>query len=144
MPLGKPEDHPALVSPAMLSWARENAGFSSVQEASKSTGFAATTLNAWESGRAKPWVSQARKLAEKYDVPLAFFYLKEPPDENVDHPEHYTANGIEAIDVIDAFGLGFNLGNVVKYVLRADRKGERLEDLRKAVWYLAREIERRE
>jgi DNA-binding NtrC family response regulator len=58
----------------------------------------------------------------------------------VDHPPHYQANGIEAIDVIEAFGLGFRLGNAVKYILRGGRKGPRTEDLRKARWYLDREI----
>lgn len=59
----------------------------------------------------------------------------------VNHPSHYKApNGIEAIDVIEGFGLGFRLGNLVKYVLRKDRKGAPLQDLRKARWYLNREI----
>lgn len=62
----------------------------------------------------------------------------------VDHPPHYQANGVEAMDVIEAFGLGFCLGNVVKYVLRAERKGAPLVDLKKAQWYLGREIARRE
>jgi hypothetical protein len=62
--------------------------------------------------------------------------------DRVNHPRHYQANGIESIDVIEAFGLGFHLGNVVKYVLRSDRKGKRTEDLKKAAWYLQREIER--
>jgi hypothetical protein len=62
--------------------------------------------------------------------------------EAVDHPQHYKRGGIEVIDVIEAFELGFCLGNTVKYLLRAGRKGDRLEDLRKAAWYLQREIER--
>lgn len=56
------------------------------------------------------------------------------------NPDHYKRNGMEAIDVIEAFGLDFYLGNVTKYVLRAGRKGEALEDLRKAYWYLGRKI----
>lgn len=63
---------------------------------------------------------------------------------SVDHPPHYQANGVEAMDVIEAFGLGFCLGNVVKYVLRSERKGAPLVDLKKALWYLDREIQRRE
>jgi hypothetical protein len=55
-------------------------------------------------------------------------------------PAHYKAGGIEAIDVIEAFGLGFRLGNCIKYILRAGRKGPSLEDLKKARWYLDREI----
>jgi hypothetical protein len=64
--------------------------------------------------------------------------------EAVDHPAHYQANGLEAIDVIEAFALGFNLGNATKYVLRAGRKGDAVEDLKKARWYLDREIANRE
>lgn len=60
----------------------------------------------------------------------------------VDHPAHYKARGIEAIDVIEAFGLNFRLGNTVKYILRAGRKGATVEDLKKARWYLDREIEK--
>jgi hypothetical protein len=60
----------------------------------------------------------------------------------VNHPPHYQSKaGIEVIDVIEAFNLGFNLGNTVKYVLRAGSKGERLKDLRKGMWYLQREID---
>lgn len=59
----------------------------------------------------------------------------------VNHPPHYkSGNGLEAIDVIEGFGLGFHLGNVVKYVLRAGRKDEERQDLRKARWYLDRRI----
>ena len=62
----------------------------------------------------------------------------------VDHPAYYqSASGVEVIDVIDAFDLGFCLGNAVKYILRAGRKGDAIEDLRKAQWYLTREIEKR-
>jgi len=60
----------------------------------------------------------------------------------INNPEHYQANGIEAIDVIEAYGLNFNLGNVIKYILRADKKGNKKQDLEKAQWYLKREIEK--
>ena len=63
--------------------------------------------------------------------------------EAVNHPAHYGGadNPYEAIKVIEAWGLGFNLGNTVKYVSRAGKKGDtRLEDLKKARWYLDREI----
>ena len=58
----------------------------------------------------------------------------------VNNPTHYTAGGIETIDFIEAKKLGYNLGNVVKYITRAEHKGNKLEDLRKAQWYLTREI----
>ena len=60
----------------------------------------------------------------------------------VNHPPHYKAGGIETIDFIEAKGLGYHLGNVVKYVSRADHKGNKLEDLKKAQWYLSRAIEK--
>lgn len=60
----------------------------------------------------------------------------------VNHPPHYKAGGIETIDFIEAKELGYHLGNVVKYVSRADHKGNKLEDLKKAQWYLARAIEK--
>ena len=65
--------------------------------------------------------------------------------EAVNHPSYYKTGGIEAIDAIEAWELGFNLGNVVKYIARAGHKtADGLRDLKKAEWYLSREIERRE
>lgn len=63
--------------------------------------------------------------------------------DSVVHPRHYNVGGIEVIDAIEAWGLGFCLGNVVKYVARADHKGFPVVDLEKARWYLDREITRR-
>jgi hypothetical protein len=61
--------------------------------------------------------------------------------EQVDHPDHYQSKeGLESIDVIEAFELGFNLGNAVKYLLRANKKGNKEIDLRKAIWYIEREL----
>lgn len=65
------------------------------------------------------------------------------PVDLVNHPPHYTKGGIETIDFIEAKGLGYRLGNVVKYVVRADEKGSALQDLQKARWYLDREIQKR-
>ena len=58
----------------------------------------------------------------------------------VNHPPHYKMGGIETIDFIEAKQFGYNLGNVVKYISRADLKGSHYEDLLKARWYLNREI----
>ena len=66
--------------------------------------------------------------------------LIEPQADNVNHPAHYKVGGIETIDFIEAKGLSYHLGNVVKYIARADSKGNRKEDLLKAQWYLNREI----
>lgn len=64
----------------------------------------------------------------------------------VDHPAHYGGadNPYEAIKVIEAWDLGFCLGNTVKYISRAGKKGDVVEDLKKARWYLDREISRYE
>ena len=68
--------------------------------------------------------------------------------EHVNHPVHYggAANVYEAIKVIDAWNLGFSLGNTVKYISRAGKKNKdkELEDLRKAAWYLQHHIEQLE
>jgi len=65
------------------------------------------------------------------------------PEEEVNHPPHYTVGGIETIDFIEAKQLNFNLGNVVKYLSRAGEKdSDPLQDLQKARWYLNREIAR--
>jgi hypothetical protein len=60
--------------------------------------------------------------------------------DNVNHPAHYKVGGVETIDFIEAKGLNYNLGNVVKYITRAEHKGNLREDLLKARWYLEREI----
>jgi translation initiation factor 2B subunit (eIF-2B alpha/beta/delta family) len=62
----------------------------------------------------------------------------------IDHPDHYGGkeNTYEAIKVIEAYNLNFSLGNVIKYVLRAGKKSsDTVEDLKKARWYIERQIE---
>ena len=84
-------------------------------------------------------------MAQKMGIPIDDYARAEgevvgiAPDP-VNHPAHYTSGGIETIDFIEAKKLGYNLGNVVKYITRAGHKGNHLEDLRKAQWYLTREI----
>jgi hypothetical protein len=68
---------------------------------------------------------------------------REEQQANVDHPSHYGGDTTyEAIKVIEAWGLGFHLGNAVKYIARAGKKpgAEELEDLKKSQWYLDRQI----
>lgn len=63
----------------------------------------------------------------------------------VNEPPHYKSGGMEAIDVIEAFfHENFHLASAFKYLARAGKKGDYVEDLRKSVWYLQREIERHE
>lgn len=63
--------------------------------------------------------------------------------ENVNHPNHYKGkdNPYEVIKVIDAWELGFSLGNAIKYIGRANAKGKKIEDLQKAIWYIQHEID---
>jgi hypothetical protein len=66
--------------------------------------------------------------------------------EAVNHPKHYGGkdNPLEVINIINHYKLNFELGNLIKYVLRADNKGNRKQDLQKALWYLEYEINKHE
>lgn len=71
-----------------------------------------------------------------YDRPV-----EESEYDRINHPSHYTeGRQYEPIDVINDWELGFNLGNAVKYISRAGRKGNKVEDLRKAIFYIGYEI----
>jgi hypothetical protein len=61
--------------------------------------------------------------------------------DEVNNPDHYNKQGIEVIDVIEAYELPYHLGNVIKYVCRSQYKGKQEQDLRKAFWYLDRYLE---
>lgn len=63
-------------------------------------------------------------------------------DDPVNHPSHYTYGNIEVIDFIDDKELNFELGNAVKYIARAGHKEDAIQDLKKAIWYINREIEK--
>ncbi len=62
-------------------------------------------------------------------------------EEVINHPAHYQGKRFEVIDIIEDYKLGFNLGNALKYILRAAKKGNKLQDLKKALWYIERECE---
>lgn len=83
----------------------------------------------------------------EFNISLVESKQEEPKTEMVDHPSHYQSGKFEVIDVIEEFNLGFNLGNVIKYILRSDKKfegSEMFQDLKKAKWYLEREISKLE
>lgn len=65
-------------------------------------------------------------------------------NDPINNPTHYTSHpsGIECIQITEH--MSFNLGNAIKYLWRADEKGAPLEDLKKAAWYINREIQKRE
>lgn len=72
----------------------------------------------------------------RYDDPT----VKELRDP-VEHPAHYTFGKIEVLDAIEDWGLDYHRGNILKYLVRAGKKGDKLiEDLRKARFYLDRYI----
>ncbi len=82
----------------------------------------------------EPSTDPIHQLCEK-------FTSQEVDHDPVNKPSHYMSkNGIESIDVIESFDLNFNLGNAIKYILRSGKKWNKAEDLRKAIWYIEREI----
>lgn len=60
--------------------------------------------------------------------------------ELVNHPNHYNTGKYEVIDVIEDWQLNFNLGNAIKYIARCNHKGNKTQDIKKAIWYLEREL----
>ena len=91
-------------------------------------------------------VKKVKKLIMEYTPPAKPYvaFTPPPPSDAVNHPSHYKDGGIETIDYIEAKRLGYHLGNAVKYISRAGKKGtnQGLEDLKKAQWYLNRAIEK--
>lgn len=89
-----------------------------------------------------PWRDKLKKESLP-KIPKGGTSSKPPKPNEVNHPAHYQSEcGLEAIDVIEAFGLNFSLGNAIKYILRSEAKGYAAVDLRKAIWYLNHEAER--
>ena len=62
----------------------------------------------------------------------------------VNHPKHYQGSNFEVIDIINDYKLNFELGNAIKYILRAEKKGNKKQDLEKAIWYLRYELSKLE
>ena len=60
----------------------------------------------------------------------------------VNNPPHYTHGEIEVIEAIEDWKLGYHLGNAVKYIARCEHKGNKEQDIKKAIWYLERELNR--
>ena len=81
-----------------------------------------------------PTIDDVIKDKQKENVPYGTI-------EHVNHPNHYNKGKFEVIDVIEDWGLGFNLGNAVKYIGRCEHKGNKKQDLEKALWYIKRELE---
>ena len=87
------------------------------------------------------WQANAGLHDRKKTVPI----VAQVPHDPVNHPSHYRirmgdGTEVECLDLIEALGASYHVGNVLKYLFRADSKGKRLEDLRKARFYLDRYI----
>ena len=82
--------------------------------------------------------ADGRELSEAVDK------INHSQSDPVSHPSHYTSHpsGVECIQIAEH--MGFNLGNALKYIWRSDLKNNAIEDLKKAAWYIQREIEKRE
>jgi Protein of unknwon function (DUF3310) len=110
--------------------------------------FCMNAPNACRWHKPKGWRTK-KLLADKLRIASTPTLLTEsavpvrPEPNTVDHPRHYNVGKIEAITVIEDWNLGFNLGNCLKYLARCDHKGNAVEDLKKALWYLQRELDRR-
>ena len=63
-----------------------------------------------------------------------------PKKEKVSNPAHYNTGRIEVIDAIEDWDLGFNDGNAIKYIARHQYKGDAIQDIEKAIWYLQRHL----
>lgn len=94
----------------------------------------------WAWRKKNAGVTPVKYVHEAMESPDPKMPKFQPKHDPVNHPSHYTKGGIETIDFIEAKALSYNLGNVVKYITRADHKGNKVEDLMKARWYLDREI----
>ena len=114
------------------------------------------TVQKYESGEILPSINNVYEIAKALEVfsndiiggvakGFNFFDVDiEEKKEMIDHPSHYNQGKYEAIDVIEDWKLNFNLGNTVKYISRAGHKDNIIQDLKKSLWYLNREIERLE
>ena len=100
------------------------------------------TVKRYETGEIIPSMQVLKRISEALNIDYKELNAEEDKKEMVNHPSHYNMGKYEAIDVIEDWGLGFNLGNTVKYISRAGHKDNILQDLKKALWYLDREIKR--
>jgi len=83
-----------------------------------------------------------RKAKLKSAAPKSRSILTKLSPDLVNSPTHYTKGGIETIDFIEAKELDYHLGNVIKYISRANLKGNKLENLKKAKWYMDRAVQK--
>ena len=110
------------------------------------------TIQKYEAGEIIPSMLELLRLSEILNINITNFIYEDKKEnmenkkEMIDHPAHYNRGKYECIDVIEDWKLNFNLGNTTKYIHRAGHKDKdkAIEDLKKARWYLDREIETQE
>jgi hypothetical protein len=93
--------------------------------------------------RAEEKMSGDHNMKDSFECPRCGHCCAElEGQDNVNHPKHYTSHpsGVECIEITEH--MNFNLGNATKYIWRGSLKGKEVEDLKKAIWYLEREIAR--
>ena len=103
-----------------------------------------SNIKSFEDGTLMPSLQVLKRISEALNIDYKELDIKEDKKEMVNHPSHYNMGKYEAIDVIEDWNLGFNLGNTIKYISRAGHKDDIIQDLKKALWYLIREINRLE
>ena len=90
--------------------------------------------------------STCQSLTPTQNIAIAKAYLNKVnetiPTDNVNNPTHYNVGTIEVIEVIEDWKLNFNLGNAIKYIGRCEHKNNKKEDIKKAIWYLERELQK--
>ena len=103
------------------------------------------TVRKYESAYIMPSDSCLDDICKALEISRGDILLNEKDKkEMVNHPSHYNMGKYEAIDVIEDWNLNFNLGNAVKYISRAGHKDDIVQDLKKSLWYIDREIQRLE
>ena len=101
------------------------------------------TVRKYESAYIMPSDSCLDDICKALEISRGDILLNEKDKkEMVNHPSHYNMGKYEAIDVIEDWNLNFNLGNAVKYISRAGHKDDIVQDLKKSLWYIDREIQR--
>ena len=125
---------------------RKEAGFTQKELAEK-IGKAHITVRRYESAYMMPSQGTILAIAEalgvtRRDIVKDGEYMLDI--EMINHPSHYNMGRYEAIEIIEDWNLNFNLGNAVKYISRAGHKDDIVQDLKKALWYIDREIQRLE
>ena len=106
----------------------------------KTIAFSSSDIPFYEDSVTDMTPNRMAELAYEAGIEMAKLRMEGDRGDAVNHPAHYKVGGIETIDFIEAKKLNYNIGNVVKYLTRADHKGNRKQDLEKAKWYLEREL----